>query len=480
MSFSKRQKLIICIAVFALAVSVFPIFAVSDPINVDQQVTGEAICNNNGICETSLGENNENCPLDCPSSFPSGGGRKILPPIIYNLFISKITLNSATIEWKTNEPALCQLFWGRTQEHKEGVISEIAFSLPHKTEITDLAPETTYHFKIKCQNQRGKESETVDQRFTTLAPPDITPPANVSNFEAIPGNSQITLKWKNPPDFDFKAVRIMRSEKFYPEDPGEGKLVYEGGNISFVDTGLTNGIRYYYTVFSYDFAGNFSSGAVVSAVPRLRPPPPPEEITSEKECLEVGFYWYDDACYLEPKLVPAPPEVEKIKISDFDFIFQGKKLPLIGEKTIEVKTGEPLTISIDYEKVPEVLKTIMVTLEQPARNSFGIADASGDGKFFSFLLRINKEKTKYLATLMPPEDSGDYPLTITILDYKNQALKRIFGQLIVEKTEGELLPIPWYKKYQLYIYVLLVGMVMVGIILYLVKRKIAKPRKENR
>ena len=213
----KWQILIILTIFVVLLTAVFPIFAVSDSINVGQQVI--TYCGN-GICEPELGENDGNCPLDCLTPYPPGG-RKTLPPIIYNLFISKITLNSADIEWKTTEPALCQLFWGRTSEYKEGIISEIAFSLSHKTTLTNLLPETTYHFKIKCQDQRGKESENIDQRFITLTPPDITPPANVSDFEAISGNSQITLKWKNPPDSDFKAARIMRSEKFYPKDSWE-------------------------------------------------------------------------------------------------------------------------------------------------------------------------------------------------------------------------------------------------------------------
>lgn len=380
----------------------------------------------------------------------------IIPPAIYGLFIEKITQNSADISWKTDKKALCKLFWGRTQEYTEEIISGVEFIFEHSVKIKGLSSETIYHFKVVCRNVSGYESETKDQAFTTLTQPDIAPPANVSNFEAIPGNSQITLKWKNPSDSDFKAVRIVRSEKFYPRDPWEGKLVYDGRETLFVDTGLTNGIRYYYTVFSYDFAGNFSSGAIASAVPRLRPPPPPEEITAEKECLEAGYYWYDNACHLEPKLVPAPPEVEKIKLSDFDFIFQGKKLPLIEENKIEVKTGEPLTISIDYEKVPEVLKTIMVTLEK-------------DGKFFSFLLRINKEKTAYLAALMLPEEPGIYPLTITILDYKNQAIKKITGQLIVSGIKLPTVPIPWHKKYQLYIYILAVMVIAAGII-YLYKK----------
>jgi hypothetical protein len=424
---------------------VFPVFslAVTDTTDVGLQVIN--FCGN-GICEPSLEENNGNCPSDCP--LPPIPGQRAVPPIIYNLFISKITLNSATIEWNTDEPALCQLFWGRTQEYEKEAISEIGFSLKHSTELTNLLSETNYYFKIKCQDLRGRESETSDQRFTTLTPPDITPPANISNFEAISGNGQIELQWQNPPDLDFKTVRIVRSEKFYSQNPWEGKLIYDGKNTSFVDTGLTNGIKYYYTAFSYDFAGNFSSGAIVSAVPRLKPLPPLEKIFTEKECLEAGYYWYDDACHLEPKTVPAPPEVEKLTLDDFDFIQEERKIPIIDGK-IEIKEKEPLMTSIDYEKVPEVLKTIMVTLEK-------------EGKFFSFLLRINKEKTAYLATLVPPEDPGIYPVTITVLDYKNQTLKRITSQLIVKEIEAHPLPTPWYEKYQLYIYILGGMMIAIG------------------
>ena len=458
MNFKKFQVILI---IFVLFIQISSVFAISDEININQQVIEEVVCNNNGICEPELGENNSNCPLDCPIAPPPLGGALFLPdttpPIIYNLLIEKITLNSAEISWKTNEPALCQLFWGKTTEYERGAASETTFYLKHSTKLTGLLSATTYHFKISCRDTNRNEAEIKDQQFTTLAPPDITPPANVSNFEAIPGDSQITLKWKNPPDPDFKGVKIMRSEKFYPQDSWTGYLVYDGKGTSFTDTGLTNGIRYYYTAFAYDFAGNYSSGAIASAVPfKIKPPPLPEEITTEEECLKAGYYWYDDACHSEPKLPPPPPEVEKLTLKDFDFWQEDKKIPLEEEIKIKTKTEKPLTISIDYEKVPEVLKTIMVTLEK-------------DEKFFSFLLRINKEKTAYLAQIVPPEEPGIYPLTLTVLDYKNQTLKRILGQLEVFEIKPTIAPIPWYKKYQLYIYILLGILILAGII-YLIRK----------
>ena len=115
-----------------------------------------------------------------------------------------------------------------------------------------------------------------------------------------------------------------------------------------------------------------------------------------------------------------------------------------------------MTVSIDYEKVPEVLKTIMVTLEK-------------DNKYFSFLLRINREKTKYLATLVLPQP-GIYPLTIYILDFKNQTLKTITEELIVEKTIIEALPeVPWYKNFKTWIYILI--LVGAAVTVYILRRR---------
>ena len=319
----------------------------------------------------------------------------------------------------------------------------------------------------KFRSPEGGVSETVSDTIIL----DTTPPTNVSNFEAISGDSQITLKWQNPPDSDFKAVKIMRSTKFYSSDPLSGVLVYDGRGTSLADTGLTNGVRYYYTAFAYDYAGNYSSGAIVSATPfKIKPPspPPPEEITTEEECVEVGYHWYDDTCRPEPKIPPPPPEIEKLTLEDFDFWQEDKKVPLIEEFKIKAEVEKPLTISIDYEKVPEVLKTIMVTLEK-------------EGKTFSFLLRVDKEKIAYQATMMPPEESGVYPLTIIILDYKNQTLKKISGQLEVEKPEivTPKVPIPWYKNPKIWLYILGGLIILAGVGYLIIRWKIAKLRQKQ-
>jgi hypothetical protein len=455
MIFKKFQLIFIIIA---LSISISSVLAVSDTIKVNQQVIQGVPCNYNGICEPAFGEDENNCPSDCAVQ---GGGGSV--PIIYNVSIGKITFNSAEISWETNRLALCQLFWGQTQEHEKEVISEDALYWKHSVSLISLLSDTAYHFKIECRDNYGVVIETNDQIFSTLFPLDITPPANVINFETISGDSQITLRWENPPDTDFKGVKIMRSEEFYPVNPWEGTLVYDDKGNSFLDTGLMNSQRYYYTAFAYDKAGNYASGAAASAVPsKEKPAFPPEQIMTEKECQESGYYWYDNSCHEEPELLPPPPEIEELKLEDFDFFQKGVRLPLIEGNKIELEKEEPLTVSIDYEKVPEVLKTIMVTLEK-------------EEKTFSFLLRVNQKKTVYQAAIVPP-GPGVYPLVVTVLDYKNQALKKMFGQLSAIETQPlSLLQDIWQKQGKIWLWIL--GIIFFAVLVIFLRKKVGKRTK---
>lgn len=100
---------------------------------------------------------------------------------------------------------------------------------------------------------------------------DQTPPANVSFFTATPGNTTVQLTWANPGS-DFTGVIIMRKTGSVPTAVGDGQQVYSGTGTNLLQTGLTNGLTYYYAAFSTDAAGNYSAGASVSTVP-FNPPP---------------------------------------------------------------------------------------------------------------------------------------------------------------------------------------------------------------
>lgn len=86
---------------------------------------------------------------------------------------------------------------------------------------------------------------------------DSTPPGEVTNLSATPGNNQVTLNWSNPSDSDFNHVEISYNSQT-TSTSSESKII----------TGLTNGTSYTFTVVTYDHTGNASSGESVSATPQ--------------------------------------------------------------------------------------------------------------------------------------------------------------------------------------------------------------------
>ncbi len=100
---------------------------------------------------------------------------------------------------------------------------------------------------------------------------DTIPPSPVKNLRARQKKSNVRLRWKNPKNTDFKGVMIRRSKKGYPVKYSKGKRVYKGVGKKvkkkklrkrrykrFTDKRATGSTIYYYSVFSYDDAGNYS------------------------------------------------------------------------------------------------------------------------------------------------------------------------------------------------------------------------------
>jgi hypothetical protein len=111
---------------------------------------------------------------------------------------------------------------------------------------------------------------------------DTQAPDPPTDFAVLPGHEKCRLSWTNPTgDASFAGVEIRRNpwavgaypeydDDFptpigYPADETEGDLVYQGSGESYrdsSDTGTMPRNVYYYSIFSYDGAGNYSALAV--------------------------------------------------------------------------------------------------------------------------------------------------------------------------------------------------------------------------
>ncbi|MCK4670074.1 MAG: hypothetical protein KAT43_02630 [Nanoarchaeota archaeon] len=94
-------------------------------------------------------------------------------------------------------------------------------------------------------------------------------------FAATAGNHEVQLSWKHPDNIEVPGVKIRRKIDYFPTDPTDGTLVYEGRERSYVDSGLDAKILYCYTAFSFSYADPivYFSEKTVSATPFDATPP---------------------------------------------------------------------------------------------------------------------------------------------------------------------------------------------------------------
>ena len=78
----------------------------------------------------------------------------------------------------------------------------------------------------------------------------------VDNFKGViaPGLKAL-LTWSAPTideDSSFVGTRIVRKVGSVPKNKSDGTVVYEGTELTYTDTGLTEGTTYYYRAFAYN------------------------------------------------------------------------------------------------------------------------------------------------------------------------------------------------------------------------------------
>jgi C1A family cysteine protease len=97
---------------------------------------------------------------------------------------------------------------------------------------------------------------------------DGTPPAD-GTLSAAPQIRQVGLSWIGFSDAVGSGLgiyRVMRNAGSYPAvQCTTGTEIYLGGGSAFADTGLADGLTYYYRACAYDNAGNVSSGSTAFA-----------------------------------------------------------------------------------------------------------------------------------------------------------------------------------------------------------------------
>ncbi len=229
-------------------------------------------CNNNGICEAGLGEDYLICPLDCsapatttPPTIPPptghGGNGQLLPA----LYITSINLEqhqtSVKVTWETSNTTISSIFWGALPDYEIGSIGGTVYTKKHSVTIDDLSPNTRYYLRIDAKDLYGQVMQ-YSASFLTLPLSTDQAPANPTSVTVAPTHDGLLITWVNPSSPGFDGVVVVRSPYNFPHDPADGKVIYQGRGSYTTDPEGVSDKKYFYTIFSYDAQGRFSSGVV--------------------------------------------------------------------------------------------------------------------------------------------------------------------------------------------------------------------------
>ena len=422
-------------------------FASTDGIDINLHVGS---CNNDGVCDVGS-EDMYVCPADCtpiiipPESPRTGGsnsGGSTLPMDINNVFKNltvEVSYNTATIKWQSVIPTMSNLKWGTSPDYKDGIISNINFLINHKVDIVNLHDGTVYYFSIQAGNLLGKTNTLENQVFRTLSLPDTTPPGNPTNIKAKSAASGITVSWLNPTDLDFDYIRVMGSTDRFYGSPNIGHLVYEGKGMYFTDNNVLKDNIYYYSLFSRDRAGNYSSGALISAIYN-----------------SSGFF--ETNINVVPKEIPPLENIYKVLQDSFIYDFtMGSVISLSGDVPIDVKTNySPKTKNDD------------MWVEIRDKNMSII------GQYFFFR---NKDKDGFTSVTIPTFSEGGY-YKISIYRYSNGVTQVVNqGAFKISKVLIDSNNNYWYIFWWILIIVFLLILLLLLIFFFLRRFNLSKNNK---
>ncbi len=238
----------------------------------------------------------------------------ITPPTISNVQVAT-GITTTSIKWNTDESSDSQINYGLTSAYGNNFFDS-AGTLAHSALLSNLTPNTVYHFQIISTDSSGNSGSTADSTFTTK--PDNVPPPDVSNFVLTTTSNSIVLSWANPSlsgTPDFTQVKVVRKVGSPSVNPADGTAVYTGSGENFTDTNVLVNIDYFYTIFSFDTSNNRSPGIFRNGriVPAFVPPPAEicgngfdDDNNGQTDCADTACASLPECAVVPPTTTPTP------------------------------------------------------------------------------------------------------------------------------------------------------------------------------
>lgn len=81
----------------------------------------------------------------------------------------------------------------------------------------------------------------------------------ISLLKASTQNTDLLITWKNPTDYNFKEVRIVRNTERIPENENDGEIIYQGHDEMCIDENVNFNNLYNYRAYSISVDNKFNA-----------------------------------------------------------------------------------------------------------------------------------------------------------------------------------------------------------------------------
>ena len=180
-------------------------------------------------------------------------GNDIQAPLISNSQVI-VTDTTATITWETNEVSDSKINYGIDANYGLN-FTDLADVISHSLTLTNLEPNTEYHYQINTTDPDGNLGSSVDKTFITDSLLDSTAP-EISNVQVAVANTTATITWNTNEVSD--SVINYGLNTSYGATENNSSLVTEH-SVSL--TGLEESSVYHYQVVSTDGVSNSGNSA---------------------------------------------------------------------------------------------------------------------------------------------------------------------------------------------------------------------------
>lgn len=158
------------------------------------------------------------------SNNSAGGQNSVTPPAIYAVSASSVTSGEATISWITDELSDSQIHYSTDYSYGNSSPYDSQLTTTHAEFLSNLLPNTLYHYVVLSANVSGGLGHSGDNTFTTLAEASTNgslPPSSNPNTYQNPGveNNVYTTHAYVPPAPPLPPTKLSKNLKLNDSGP---------------------------------------------------------------------------------------------------------------------------------------------------------------------------------------------------------------------------------------------------------------------